>query len=336
MFTVFGRSFSSHILQAAIVEWENSHEVDKLALACNLRRDHRISSAREDAFLDLYFKAPPTGEELRDALDKHRKEVIGPAELPEFLDEKINKNNLIVGHHSAQNFINRDVKLVNVLDLNGLLKVFQWYKFTKGKRHSEIDYLAVLKQSNFDRWLEQLLDKQSVSNRENFVLLALEVLNSHCNARGPYQPIWATTWDAFEGYVDIGADRWAQVVGVAKWEPHWLIVLKYSVAEVGTLCRPTQIDGGFYAYHFASPPQTPLSQGGHPMNLKATTPTLNLLPEYIHKQISYKPEHWIDADRLIDRTSSSPENLRRLRQSHYDLCQQTYGSCIRRWMPSAI
>jgi hypothetical protein len=329
---IFGRFVRSHPLESALISWERSTESDKQAMAWNLRSEHRVSPTRESSFLDRYFLNQPTGEELRTALDKHRKEVIGPAKLPEYVYARVNGNNLIAGHHEAKNLINKDVKLVNVLDLNGLLKPFQWYRSVKQKRHLDIDYVAVLKQSNFDVWLNKLLYQGSDQDIERVVGLCLEVLTSYHEMCGPYQPTWATTWDDFEEFTNYGSDGWVSIMGVGKWSPRWQIVLKYSVAEAGTLVRPTQIDGGYYAYHFASPPQAPLEKGGHPMSLLPLPPA-KLLPEYIHKQIKYALEHWVNGGKLIGRTNSKPGDLRRLRTTHYDLCRRVYGARLLRWMP---
>jgi hypothetical protein len=335
MLKIFGRPFTSHLLQSALVDWESSSEIDRLAMVCNIRFDHRVSRAREHAFLSRHFNRAPTGDELREALDKHHKEIIGPAKLPEFVFANINKNNLVAGHHEAKNLINKDVKLANIMDLNGLFRVFHWSKSKRGKRHTDIDYLAVRRQSNFDKWLDEQLDGRPDRYKEDFVELCLDVVNFYHEKCGPYQPTWVTTWDAFEEYKNFGADCWVQVLGVAKWKPRWQIILKYTVAEAGTLVRPTQIDGGYYAYHFPSPPQTPLSQGGHPMSMWAPVPSAKLLPEYIHKQINYTVAHW-GAEKLIDRTSLGPGDLLSFRYNHYDLCRKIYGTSIRKWMPRVI
>lgn len=333
MLTLFGRLHDFHPLESALMNWETSSQTDVLAMAWNIRSDHRVSEAREDAFLRRHFKSPPTGNELRKALDKHRKEIVGQAKLPEYVFAKLNKNNLVAGHHDAKNLIDKDVKLANILDLNGLFTPFQWYRSGRHKRYFDIDYLAVRKQSNFDLWLSGQLDQQSDSAIEKFVGLCLEVLGDYRNICGPYQPTWVTTWEAFEELKGFDADYWVEKLGVAKWTPHWQIVLKYSVAEAGTLVRPTQIDCGYYAYHFSSPPQAPLSQGGHPMSLRTTRPTTRLLPEYIHKQINYGLHHWISGGSLIGRTQSCPDDLATLRNCHYDLCKKVYGAGIGRWMP---
>ena len=335
MLTIFGRFLNSHPLDSALADWENSSEVDKQAMAWNLRADHRVSESREKAFLIRHFHNPPNAHDLRRALDRHRKDVIGPAKLPEYVFAKLNKNNLVTGHHEAKNLINKDVELVNILDLNGLFKPFKWYRSEKLKRYLEIDYSAVLKQSRFDTWLNKKLYRQPVNTTENFVELCLEVLASYRDRCGPYQPTWASTWKDFEDLKDEGADCWVQKFGMAKWTPRWQVALRYSVAEAGTLVRPTQIDCGYYAYHFSSPPQATLSRGGHPMSLCSSIAP-KLVPEYIHKQIHHTLGHWIKGGRLIGQTQSFPEDLMKLRTSHYDLCEREYGRQLKRWMPRPV
>jgi len=127
------------------------------------------------------------------------------------------------------------------------------------------------------------------------------------------------------------------VSGVATPPPRWLILLRYTVAEAGTLARPTILDADWYAYHFPSPPQTSLAVGGHPMDLRVTPRATHLLPEYIHKKIPHKLEHWTDLGGKIARTNSPDSTgLVDQRMAHFELLVNTYGQDVLKWMNSPI
>ena len=146
-------------------------------------------------------------------------------------------------------------------------------------------------------------------------------MNSY-SRQEPYQPTWATTWAAFEPHEEDGPERWLQVLGMAKPPPRWLILLRYTVAEAGTLVRPTILDAKWNAYHFPSPPSPQVSPavGGHPMDLRISPKATSVLPEFIHKQIQHSLAHWMDLGGKIGRTQSpNPTALADQRRAHFEL-----------------
>lgn len=118
-----------------------------------------------------------------------------------------------------------------------------------------------------------------------------------------------------------------------KRSPRWVMPLRYKVREAGTIARPTQLDADWYAYHFPSPPQTPLAMGGHPMDL-GSPKAAQLLPEYIHKQIGHKIDHWIDSGKKIGKTTQAvTANLADMRRAHHELLVSRHGPDVLGWMP---
>jgi hypothetical protein len=116
-----------------------------------------------------------------------------------------------------------------------------------------------------------------------------------------------------------------------------VILLSYTVAEAGTLARPTILDADWYAYHFPSPPQAPLAIGGHPTDLRIAPRANYPLPEYIHKQIPHTLAHWTDVGGKIGRTSSpDPTSLADQRRAHLELLAKIYGPDVLGWMSSPI
>jgi hypothetical protein len=312
-------------------------------MAINLMCDHRVTMERERVF-DSYVRRPCTDFSLRRALKDYYETRVRPRKLPEYVHNDVNGINILNGRARARPIIKPDLRLVRVLDLNGLKHIFQWAQ-TEGRRKYPTRWGTTFdtfpRDVANDGAVMDFLDRRMGGRTfGDFVATVLDMLNVHSTIeKKPFQPTWATTWAAFEGHVAAGADRWLEVLGVNKRRPCWLILLRYTVREAGTIARPTQLDGGWYQFHFPSPPSAMLSGGGHPMDLRTSPRATNLFPEYIHKQIHHPPEHWtaIAPDLNYGRTSallSSP--LSRQRQTHHALLVYTYGSDVLQWMNRAV
>src|SRR6185369_4434410 len=96
-----------------------------------------------------------------------------------------------------------------------------------------------------------------------------------------------STWSGLKPQVKDGPNRWCQMLGVHKSTVTWVILLTYTIAEAGTIARPTQLDGGWYGFHFPSPYLAPVTRGGHPMDLRINPRAQYLLPEFVHRQITH-------------------------------------------------
>jgi hypothetical protein len=364
---VFGRTSSRHPYEAALIDWQRSGDVAKMAMACNIRHDHRVSPSREEKFND-FCNQPRSATELEEAINHYFNKKVRTRDYPHFVYYEINAENLIYGHaklaeklaknlRSRPDFtsttsfaddpplaLHKEQKLLRILDLNNLRRPFQWlldkshrkpewkdsFRLYYEKFPRDLTKDEVKEQEWIDCWLNKMLDTKDKDRQESFVGAVLDMLN--CNRRGAaFQPTWATIWQAFEPHArtpdgDPNPDRWVQMMGMGKNPPgHWFIALTYMVAEAGTLARPTQLDGGWYEYHFPSPKETPREFGGQAMDLQLPPVATTLLPEYIHKQIEHPLKHWDDTERLLGRTSNwHRPGLIDLRRAHQKKLASTY------------
>jgi hypothetical protein len=169
---------------------------------------------------------------------------------------------------------------------------------------------------------------------EEMVLAIIEAINAYTR-KLPHQPSWAARWKTMSGYLQDRAEGWCSCVGVPVFDRDWVIVLKYTVGETGTLLRPTQIDAGTRAWHFPSPPERMVHEGGLAMHLGSDCP--DLVPEFIHQAIPHIGPHWKDAGRLCRQVAVAHEDvLEKYRTLHYDRLVRAYGSGIRAWMGSCL
>ncbi|HEV7892633.1 MAG TPA: hypothetical protein VGP08_18615 [Pyrinomonadaceae bacterium] len=355
--TVFGRPYSvnpaaAHPYEGALAAWQRSGDVTKMALACNIRHDHRVSPERENQF-DNFCHQPRTAGDLEQAIYDYFSKKIRTRRYPHFVYHELNAQNIIHGHGKlaqklAENLLqdsspvlNKDVLLLRVLDLNGLIRPYRsllnvrrrkpGWKDTLGSYYSIPRKLTPKQEQAWvDVWLKEMLDHADEPRRERFVEAVLDLLCS-VRHRTAFQPTWATTLEAFEPHAltqggEPNPDRWVQLMGMGRNPPgHWLIALAYTVGEAGTLVRPTQLDGGWYEYHFPSPARLPLESGGLAMDLRLDPAPSILLPEYIHKEIEHTPQHWNDAERLLGQTSEwQPSNLVKTRRIHQRLLASLY------------
>ncbi|MCI0488514.1 MAG: hypothetical protein L0229_18150 [Blastocatellia bacterium] len=329
-----------HPYDDALAIWLNSVESDIRSMARNLMHDHRVSREREKAF-DSFFKHPAKADALQHAIDDYFKARVRTSNLPDFVLESLNRNNLLTGTGSLKPIIHKDVELVRTFDLNRLIPVYQWAMDRRNKKKKWRKCLAKfpIKPTNdeIDKWLDDEIGGGSEEHIEEMVATVLDIVNTY-SLKQPFHPTWATTWAAFEPHKKHGPDRWLQVLGVAVPPPKWVILLKYTVAEAGRLVRPTMLDAGWYAYHFPSPRETPLSEGGHPMDIRIQPRANRLLPEYIHRQIQHPIRHWIDAggaSGAIGQTKvPDRESLTDQRKSHHELLASVYGTTVYSWMNS--
>lgn len=350
--SVFGRTSASHSYNRALAAWERSGEIAKMAMACNIRHDHRVSPERERHF-DSFCRKPRTAVELEQAISTYFKEKVRTRHYPDFVYNEINGCNLISGYskvgqrlakdprHDLAPELNKDRMLLRIIDLNGLVVPYRtllhkrqrirWWSEAV-KSYSKIPRNLKLpdEQAWVDKWLKEMLDHDDEKSRSRFVAVVLSLLRTVRKASS-FQPTWATTLDAFAPHARTAdgkpnPDRWIQMMGLGKNTPgHWFIALAYTVAEAGTLARPTQLDGGWYEYHFPSPDETPREDGGLAMDLRITPAPTVLLPEYIHKEIDHTHKHWRDAGCLLGHTSLwRCSDLAETRRAHQRLLSSAY------------
>lgn len=337
---LFGRSDANPYRDILEAWWGlTDDELAYAAMARNLAFDHRVSKERAAKF-DRHGKRPRTSDALRGAIDDYFEKCVRTRKLPDYLYRRINRNNIVIGAGERLPAFSKDVKLVRVLDLSGLEPVFLWANQHKNRKKEWRRLLSSLlgRPGGLADHLDHELSGKSSGEIEGLIETILHILNTSRSVVA-YQPTWATVWSDFKHHLRQGPDRWLEVLGMAKAPPRWLIVLRYTVREAGTLVRPNQLDAGWQEYHFPSPPTAPLEVGGHPMDLRVHPRTKPLIREFIHKQIDHALSHWTDLGGKFGRTTLlNTEGLENQRIAHHVLLSlpTNYGPGVVRWMDSAI
>ena len=334
---VFGRhSPNPHPYDAELADWRNSGDVSYRAMARNVMHDHRVSEPRAAAF-DSFGVPPGVPYTLSNRITWYFKANVRTVREPHFLMPTLNFSNIISGMPFASASIDPDYHLSRIIDLNGLAQVFVRARI-QGRKHFQ-DFPLPPTDQDVSEWLTLRLEAKSTSEVANFLSSAFIAVNDAA-LHAAFQPSWVTSWDAFLPYLGEGASRWLQVLGISREIifPHWLIVLKYTVDEAGTLIRPTILDAGWEAgCHFPSPPQAPLHSGGHPMDLRTTPRANTLLPEYLHEQIVHYMEHWYAAGCQCEKaTGTTSGDLPNQRAAHHGLLATLYGPDVFAWMPECL
>ena len=329
MSPVFGRySPSPHKYDSALYSLLSSPDISENVMARNVMFDHRVSKEREESF-DKYVQDPCTADSLIRACNEYHYEKIRVRTLPDYVYVGVNGNNLLNGHAVIPPKINKDVKLVRALDLNGLAPVFQWARRKRGWGRFIRSFPGPHNERDVMKWLDDIFH---VGPAEDFVEVVLDILNNYRDVSA-FQPTWATTLSGFSKHLSEPPERWVEAIGVSKPRPCWVILLAYTVREAGTIARPTQLDGGWYCYHFPSPPHATIDVGGHPMDLRTTPQATDVIPEYIHKQIRHTMDHWTGIGSKYGRTNPAAlTTLLTQRTSHYQLLVRTYGPSVLTWM----
>lgn len=327
--TVFGRPGAGHPYDPLLDQWLASGDEERRAMGSNLAVDQRVSPEREARF-DALQGEPRDPDALWTAVIKHHHDWIQQRHEPLFLAPDNFHNVVTALHGERPSSIPLDTKLARIIDLTGLCWVFKW------AREAGLDAFERFPRGPTDascnRWLE---DTRKSQGSRSLVQDALEAMDRYGRTR-PYQPTWATAWDLLERYRDAGATRLCQLMGLDKDAGHWVAVLVYTAREAGTVLRPTQLDAGQYDCHFPSPPGAPLSAGGHPMDL-AADPAVPLLPEYIHRQIPHKIEHFDAGGGILGKLGENTRAanvIEGARQVHLDKLIALYGPAVARWLPA--
>jgi hypothetical protein len=160
-------------------------------------------------------------------------------------------------------------------------------------------------------------------------------------------PTWVAEWKSLAPHLQATApDGWLRAVGVPIEEPHWIAAFRYRVADSKRpvqLFRPTQLDVGWYAHHFPSPPAASLEQGGHAMYLlpdsghRPHSAAHPLVLEYVHQQIDFTIQDWEFAGSLLGLATLNRDDLGKDRQKHWERLQSVYSpKPVVDWMSNCI
>lgn len=346
----------------------NSSEIDKKAMAVNLKYDHRVSKERELNFRSHYFE--PLGKDLLAALQQHANREIKFNYDPEFcrtycdsfvadcsdptslicenVSEITDLATIVNLNGLGRVFYNTDIDLIKTipafLDFDSVEKDSSYFISNSPRMISTIDGDVEIKPTSFDDWIDRRLN-QPIHAVQIFIEAIFELLKLRMDKGWYYHPIWVTKWDDFEKYTKVQGsdgtldiDKWNQVVGVNPRLNSWQIVLKYPASKVDCLYRPTVLDGGFdYPQHFPSPPDQIKQMGGITMDLGI--PDNILLPEFIHKQIKLDINYWINAGRLVGQTKVGKytDKLAQNRNNHHKKLKSKFSpTVINNWMDTPI
>lgn len=298
------------------------------AMSENLMFDHRVSVSREKVFIN-YIQKPFTSDSLEKAIVNYFEDRIRFSKKPHFLCDKTNLDNIVCGTPCLSPKISKDLDLVRVVDLNGLSVVFQWAKsknfpfFLTFPRNLGDDKKIL-------KWLDHKLLNKPQSQVEKVLAQVINAMNKY-RLVSPFQPTWVVPWTQFSKFIPGNPEKWLEVLGVKKINaPRWCFLLKYKAREAGTVVRPTQLDAGWYAYHYPSPPKVQNFLGGHPMDLSASS--TDLISEYIHMQIDHTIDQWFNTGKACKRTTLvNNASLSSQRKAHLSLLNNKYGTNISLW-----
>lgn len=325
--TLFGRSVPAEV--DTVLSELLEATPDCRALACNLIHDQRVATPRVDALCRM-FPEPLTRRTFEEAIKAYRTDHVRFTETPDFVDDQLNASNILAGTSLGEHQVSKDLRLGRVLNLSALR---DFYSAARNRKIAAFVSVPDGAPIRVKKWID---DQMEEPRRAGFIKSVLENLwpNRHAT---PFEPSWATTWDALEAVADQDACRWAEVVGVRAAREDWLILLCYTLRETGTLVRPTQLDAGWDCFHFPSPPTTPLASGGHPMDLGAENCHPALHSEFIHMQIHHTIEHWEAAGCRAAQVKATVEpDVTKQRKRHWALLQERDGLAIPEWMPVPI
>ena len=292
---VFGRTHPDpHPYDDALKAWLTSADASWQSMARNVMHDHRVSKARAEAF-NRFVDSPCTSAGLNRAIIDYFEEQIRHRRLPHYVYKAVNEENLLTSRQLVP-LIHKDVKLVRVLDLNGLRFVVQWGNEPTRRKSTWEPTLAnfpySLTDSEVANWLDDEIGAGSPDRIERAVATILDILNSYTIEEEPYKTNVGYNMGSIRTTRKRGARAMVAGVGCC----HTTAAVVDSVALHGGRSR-----------HF-SPPDDPrrrlvcLSLSLAATNIigcwgtsrwisRVTPRATHLLPEYIHKQIPHKLEH---------------------------------------------
>jgi len=301
------------------------------AMARNLLGEHRVPKDRRDAFVGGAGSLADM-DRVRNALDRYQTNEVRPKKggFPPVYEQPENAENAVGFAAKAH--------LATVLDLTRLgrvwaeagtafhLEAFRFFRPTAPSPDQVNEFLS--------RHLE------TPAKAEAFLPDLFEALKQYRKKTAKWiDPTWAADWKSLRPFLDPGRpERWLQAVGVPKDIGVWVAVVRYPAARVERIYRPTQLDAGWYARHFPSPPHAPTAVGGHTMFLHPSTGAVAahdvLVSEYIHAQVDFRMMDWRAAGRLVGFAPLSGGVLDDQRAAHWKLLQRKYGETqVRLWMP---
>jgi hypothetical protein len=328
---LFGRPASADLAQFAALATDlaihgknNDH-----AAAVNFVHDGRVSEERAAHFL-RWCRQTGNIADLALAAEEYLREQVRKFPVATFLHEDNGIN--IIG--TEDECMADDEPLATVLDLTGLAEVLRKGRIAGLAELQDLPAAASITDEQINGFYRDRLRHAASAMRHRTVDAIL-----HAVYLSERQPTWAAGWDRFMRRIDATPQSWLEAVGVPRATfPRWILVLRYTAGEAGTLVRPTQLEAGWSGYHFPSPATGPPDAGGHAMSLHARDGDLRLLllPEYIHARVRFRVQHWIAAGEMCDVTTRAvgpDDHLAAYRAAHHEDLIEHYGrEALERWM----
>jgi hypothetical protein len=296
-----------------------STQLELSAVGENLALDHRVTPDRAAHFFS-WAEQPASVSILKDKLTDYAIERVKLSRDPEFLDRDLNSKNVVDEPNITE--------VGTILDLSGLQVTFDW---AKEKGYSLMSDVTVA--VSFSDWLSTYLDSD---RRASFIADTLDLLNAH-RLESPYSLIWCVPWDRLRKVLQSEPSRWLTALGIQpQARTRWLVALRFPVEHVRPLVRPTSLDCGGHLCHFPTPPDTPLVEGGHPVDLRPNHDS-QLRPEFIRRPPDYRIEYWVDAGSYCERIDPDEfdvgADLPRARRHHREALGVAYGrEPVDRWL----
>lgn len=324
---IFGRVVADGgPLDAALAEMLASHAGDR-AVARNIMFDHRVSDARVTALVSL-LPTPVTSTALQDAVELYHSTKVRLEAT--FLDHGLNAENIVAGGAGGVHLVNKDLEIGRVLDLSGMFRVFA---LARSLGRPAFQTLPDGRSMRLNEWLKLRLSGTSDDVEEFLGQVFDAAWDSH--AISPFHPSWVAPWASLEPWLASSPARWQDVAGLCPaGEERYIVLLKYRVRDVGQLARPTQLDAGWYAYHYPSPPNADPPKGGIAMDLDETTTPTKPVSEYIHDEIHHAVSQWKAGGSRIGLASARHGgDLCATRRRHWDLLHTHFTFSPADWIP---
>jgi hypothetical protein len=328
---LFGRLASADLadlaaLAAGLVGTGNDHD---RAAAINFIHDRRVSEKRAAHFLQ-WCQESGNAADLVLAAEEYLREQVRKVPDATFLHED-NGDNVV---ETANGSIADDEPLATVLDLTGLAEVLRTGRLAGLPDLQALPAAATITDEQINQFYEDRLRNPDPEIRDRTVDAIL-----HAVYLSERHPTWAARWDRFVGRIDDTPESWLEAAGIPRATyPRWILVLRYTADEAQQLVRPTQLEAGWFGYHFPSPPAGSADAGGHAMSLaeRDGNPRLRLLPEFVHARVRFRWQHWKAAGRMCEVTRRVVGPMDRLaanRADHYEDLVAEYGSeVISEWL----
>ena len=273
------------------------------AIGWNLLRDHRVSDARAEHFLEV-TRQPTTASDLKRALGDYHYNWVCRQPAETYLSRARNSLNFV-----ADGDLSMNMPLATVINVSG--------------------WIAQLRDTVRDGpRLEQIFDEVAVvGTPTRRIADFLSALFAVVNVARDQRPVWAARLSRFRRAIDRARPAtWNAAVGVWRRQGSWQAVVTYPRRSVQEVIRPTQLDAGFYQFHFPSPPVVATASGGITMAICDMTDRMPLVPEWIHPPIDFDADHWLAAGGLFGEV---PDALDVTRLGEH---RRSHGGRLTKWL----